>query len=595
MCGIFGYVGNAETKIDVPGMTLAALKRLEYRGYDSWGIAVRNGVGLEVEKHVGKIGLAETTLPESTIGFGHTRWATHGGVTEPNAHPHQDESGRVALIHNGIVENYIMLKAGLIARGHTFRSDTDTEVIVHLVEEALVCADNPESDLTWAVRHAFRQLDGLNAVIAMQVDRQELVAVKSVSPLIVGISDDASYIASDVVALLEYTDRVVYLEDRQVATMTPGGLALSSLTDGTPLSIVEERVTWRPDDAGVGDYPDFMSKEMAEQSGIITRLADDHAALAQDLADRIEQSFGTFLLGCGTASYAALSGTYLFSRIARRHINFVLGSEFKYHEHFITPQSLVIALSQSGETADIIEGVNAARARGAQIGALVNVPGSSLARIADVVVPLTAGPEQCVLSTKAYTAKVAMLLLTAYAIAGRLEEGQALLRRAAVAVDEALNGECAQTVRDIAARIVGKDHLYVIGRGLAYPTALESALKIKEVSYMHAEGFAGGELKHGVIALIEQDTPCLVFAPMDETRADTLSGAMEMRARGGFIIGVSPEPDEAFHVHIPVADVGDASPLVNVIPAQLLGYHLALLRGFDPDKPRNLAKSVTVK
>ncbi len=595
MCGIFGYVGCAETTVDVPGMTLAALKRLEYRGYDSWGIAVRNGVGLAVEKHVGKIGLAETTLPMSTIGFGHTRWATHGGVTEPNAHPHQDESRRIALIHNGIVENYIMLKAGLIARGHTFRSDTDTEVIVHLVEEALAHRDNPESDLTWAVRYAFRQLAGLNAVIVMQVDRQELVAVKNVSPLIVGISDDATYIASDVVALLEYTDRIVYLDDRQVATMTPGTVLLSNLDSGAPIEVHEERVTWRPDDAGVGDYPNFMSKEMAEQSAIIARLADDHAALAQDLADRITLSFGTFLLGCGTASYAALSGTYLFSRIAQRHINFILGSEFKYHEHFITPRSLVIALSQSGETADIIEGVNAARARGAQIGALVNVPGSSLARIADVVVPLNAGPEQCVLSTKAYTAKVAILLLTAYALAGKLEEGQALLRRAAVAVDEALNGECAETVRAVAARIVGKDHLYVIGRGLAYPTALESALKIKEVSYMHAEGFAGGELKHGVIALIEEDTPCLVFAPMDETRADILSGAMEMRARGGFIIGVSPEPDEAFHVHIPVADVGDASPLVNVIPAQLLGYHLALLRGFDPDKPRNLAKSVTVK
>jgi len=595
MCGIFGYVGCAETKVDVPGMTLAALKRLEYRGYDSWGIAVRNGVGLEVEKHVGKIGLAETTLPKSTIGFGHTRWATHGGVTEPNAHPHQDESRRVALIHNGIVENYILLKAGLIARGHIFRSDTDTEVIVHLVEEALAHRENPESDLTWAVRYAFRQLAGLNAVIVMHVDRQELVAVKNVSPLIVGISDDATYIASDVVALLEYTDRVVYLDDRQVATMTPGTIALSNLEDGAPLAVREERVTWRPDDAGMGEYPDFMSKEMAEQPAIIARLADDHAALAQDLADRIALSFGTFLLGCGTASYAALSGTYLFSRVAQRHINFILGSEFKYHEHFITPRSLVIALSQSGETADIIEGVNAARARGAQIGALVNVPGSSLARIADVVVPLTAGPEQCVLSTKAYTAKVAILLLAAYALAGKLDEGQALLRKAAVAVDAALNGECAETVRAVAARIVGKNHLYVIGRGLAYPTALESALKIKEVSYMHAEGFAGGELKHGVIALIEQDTPCLVFAPMDETHADILSGAMEMRARGGFIIGVSPEPDEAFHVHIPVADVGDAAPLVNVIAAQLLGYHLALLRGFDPDKPRNLAKSVTVK
>jgi glucosamine--fructose-6-phosphate aminotransferase (isomerizing) len=587
-------VGRADKYVDVPGMTLHALRRLEYRGYDSWGIAVRNGKGIDVEKHVGKIGQASTVLPPSTIGFGHTRWATHGGVTEPNAHPHQDESRRVAVIHNGIVENYLTLKAGLIARGHTFRSETDTEVIVHLVEEALAHRDNPQSDLTWAVRHAFQQLEGLNAVIAMVMEKQELVAVKNVSPLIVGIADDAAYIASDVVALLDHTDRVVYLEDRQVATLTPGHLVLSTL-DGASLAAREERVTWKPDDAGLGAYPHFMAKEMAEQPAIIARLARDHGALAQDLADRINLAYGTFMLGCGTASYAALTGTYLFSRIAKRHINFILGSEFKYHEHFITPRSLVIALSQSGETADIIEGMNTARARGAQVGALVNVPGSTLARLADVVVPLTAGPEQCVLSTKAYTAKIATLLLAAYALDGRLAEGRALLARAAAAVTDALTGECADIVRDIAARIVGKEHLYVIGRGLAYPTALESALKIKEVSYMHAEGFAGGELKHGVIALIEQDTPCLVYAPMDETRADILSGAMEMRARGGFIIGVSPQPDEAFHVHIPVADVGDASPLVNVIPAQLLGYHLALLRGYDPDKPRNLAKSVTVK
>jgi glucosamine--fructose-6-phosphate aminotransferase (isomerizing) len=580
--------------VDVPGMTLHALRRLEYRGYDSWGIAVRNGRGIDVEKHVGKIGQASTVLPESTIGFGHTRWATHGGVTEPNAHPHQDESRRIAVIHNGIVENYLALRAGLIARGHTFRSETDTEVIVHLVEEALAHRDNADSDLTWAVRHVFSQLEGLNAVIAMVMEKQELVAVKNVSPLIVGIADDAAYIASDVVALLDHTDRVVYLDDRQVATMTPGRLVLSTL-DGDPLEVREERVHWKPEDAGLGDYPHFMAKEMAEQPAIIARLAGDHAAMAQDLADRINLAYGSFLLGCGTASYAAMTGMYLFSRVAKRLITFILGSEFKYHEHFITPRSLVIALSQSGETADIIEGINAARTRGAQIGALVNVPGSTLARLADVVVPLTAGPEQCVLSTKAYSAKIATLLLAAYALDGRLVEGQELLARAAAGVEAALTGECAAMVRDVAARIVGKEHLYVIGRGLSYPTALEAALKIKEVSYMHAEGFAGGELKHGVIALIEQDTPCLVFAPMDETRADILSGAMEMRARGAFIIGVSPEPDEAFHVHIPVADVGDASPLVNVIPAQLLGYHLALLRGFDPDKPRNLAKSVTVK
>ncbi len=595
MCGIFGYVGAPDHAIDVPGMTLAALRKLEYRGYDSWGVAVGAGGAIAVDKRVGKIGQAQTDLPPGTIGFGHTRWATHGGVTQENAHPHLTEDGRIALIHNGIVENYIELKNGLRARGHQFRSETDTEVIVHLVEEALAHPDNPDGDLTWAVRRAFAQLDGLGAIIVMQTGTQELVAVKNISPLVVGVGEGAAYIASDVVALLPYTDRVVYLNDREVATMTPQGVTLSRLDDGTPLPVTIERVTWHPADAELGAYPDFMSKEMDEQPALVARLATDHAALVADLATRIEGSYGAFLLGCGTASYAALSGTYFFSHIAHRHINFVLGSEFKYHEQFITPRSLVIALSQSGETADIIEGVQAAQRRGAQIAALVNVHGSTLARMADFVVPLTAGPEQCVLSTKAYMAKLALLLLTAYGVAGRQDEGQALLGAAAEAIDDALHGACAATVRDVAAHIVGKQHLFVVGRGLSYPTALESALKIKEVSYMHAEGFAAGELKHGVIALIERGTPCLVFAPNDETRADILSNAMEMRARGGFIIGVSPEGNEAFDVHIPVMDVGDAAALVNVIPAQLLGYHLAVLRGHDTDKPRNLAKSVTVK
>ena len=594
MCGIFGYVGHAEHPVDVPDMTLAALKRLEYRGYDSWGIAVGDPGGIAVQRRVGKIGDAQPNLPRGSIGFGHTRWATHGGVTERNAHPHRDESHRIALIHNGIVENYAPLKASLLARGHRLLSETDTEVIVHLVEEAMTDPENSDGDLTWAVRHAFRRLKGLNAIIVMAAGRQELVAAKNGSPLVLGIGPEATYIASDVIALLEYTERVVYMEDYQVATLTPDGAALTDL-DGALLPVKVEQAVWDHGDAALHGYASFMAKEMAEQPGLVARLADTHATFAAELASRIEASYGAFLLGCGTASYAALTGTYLFSRIAGRHINFALGSEFKYQEQFLTPRSLAIALSQSGETADIIEGMQAARRRGAQLAALVNVPGSTLARMADFVVPLTAGPEQCVLSTKAYTAKVAILLMTAHALAGRLDEVRDVLKRAAVAMDEALNGPAAILVRQIAAEIVGRDHLFVIGRGLAYPTALEAALKIKEVSYMHAEGFAGGELKHGVIALIEEGTPCLVFAPNDETHADILSGAMELRARGAMIIGVSPEPDEAFHVHIPVADVGDASPLVNAIPAQLLGYHLALLRGFDPDKPRNLAKSVTVK
>ena len=596
MCGIFGYVGAADKRCDVAGMTLAALKRLEYRGYDSWGIAVADGDAVAVQRRVGKIGEATVDLPPGSLGFGHTRWATHGGVTKTNAHPHRDESRRVALVHNGIVENYTSLKAGLLARGHVFRSETDTEVIVHLVEEALTHPENPGGDhaLTWAVRRVFGLLDGLNAIIVMTAGRQELVAVKKLSPLVIGLAPDATLIASDAVALREYTDRVIYLDDLQVATLTPEGVALTDL-NGEALPAQVEQITWEAGDMGLGAYPDFMSKEMAEQPGIVARLAETHAGLAQELAERITAARGIYFLGCGTASYAALSGTYLMAQIAGRRSNFLLGSEFKYHERFLGPESLVIALSQSGETVDIIEGVQAAKRRGASIAALVNAPGSTLARMADFVVPLDAGPEQCVLSTKAYTAKLAVLLLTAYALAGRLPEGQALLHRAAAGIAQALEGECVATVRRVAAAQVKREHLFAIGRGVSYPTALEASLKIKEVSYMHAEGFAGGELKHGVIALIEDGTPCLVFAPSDETRADVLSGAMELRARGGTIIGVSPEPNEAFHVHIPVMDVGDASPLVNVIPAQLLGYHLALLRGYDPDKPRNLAKSVTVK
>jgi glucosamine--fructose-6-phosphate aminotransferase (isomerizing) len=324
-------------------------------------------------------------------------------------------------------------------------------------------------------------------------------------------------------------------------------------------------------------------------------MAETHPAAARALAELIARSRGVHLVGCGTASYAALAGQYLFSRVARTPAVFATGSEFKYLEHFLTDQSLVIALSQSGETADIIESVGLARSKGARIAALVNMPGSTLMRIADLVVPLRAGPEQCVLSTKAFTAKLAVLLLTAHALAGSLEEGRAQLRQASLAMRAFLEGDGARQVRDVARRIRDKEHLYVVGRGPSYPTALEAALKIKEGSYVHAEGFAGGELKHGVIALVEAGTPCLVFAPDDETRDDILSGAMQMRARGGFIIGVAPTPAPAFDVHIPVERAGDAQPLVDALPAQLLGYHLALLRGHDPDKPRNLAKSVTVK
>jgi glutamine---fructose-6-phosphate transaminase (isomerizing) len=589
MCGIFGYVG-VETEL---GQTvLDALKLLEYRGYDSWGVGVAVGGVIDIQKRPGKIATATVDFPPTDIGFGHTRWATHGGVTQENAHPHLGESGRLAVIHNGIVENFRDLKDDLIASGREFKSDTDTEVIAHLLEEELA---GGEEDTLRAFQRVFQKLDGLSAVIALDLGSRSLIAAKNVSPLVVGRGPNGVTIASDSLALRGHADEILYLEDTQLVHLTKHGI---DVYDRETLRAIDPE--WVPlvlddHDISLGSYPHFMAKEMHEQPAVLKRLAIEGEADIRAFAQAIDDSYGTFLVGCGTASYAALTGSYLFSRIASHHVNFTVGSEFKYHEHFLTPRSLVVALSQSGETADVIESMLAARKRGAKLGALVNVPRSTLDRMVDVRVPLRAGPEQCVLSTKAYTAKVAALVLAAHALAGTYDRGRDLVVQAADGMKEMLTEPWINRVRDVARAVFKHDHLFVIGRGLAYPTALEAALKIKEVSYIHAEGFAGGELKHGVIALIAPGTPCVVYAPNDETRTDILSGAMELKSRGGYIIGIGPANDRVFDVHIPVPDVGDASPLVNALPAQMLGYHAALLRGNDPDKPRNLAKSVTVK
>lgn len=590
MCGIFGYVGRPA---DAGEMVLDALRKLEYRGYDSWGVGVGVNGHIAIEKQTGKIGAASVDFPPTTIGFGHTRWATHGGVTQANAHPHASRDGRLAVIHNGIVENFRVLKQELIQHGYHFVSETDSEVILHLVDE-LLGGDSSAESVRGAVAAAFNKLHGLNAVIALDRVSGTLTAIKNISPLVLGRGDESYYVASDQMALIGHAQELCVLEDGVVAQLSGSGVHFSSLNgESVP-------VTWEPllaieQIAGLNGFDHYLIKEVFEQPAIVERVATDLVEGARELADEILSAYGTFFLGCGTASYAALSGSYLFSRIARRHVNFVVGSEFAYHEHFLTDRSLVAALSQSGETADIIQSVLAARGHGARIAALVNVENSTLDRIADFSVHLAAGPERCVLSTKAYAAKVALLLLTAHIVNGSEERGQEQLLRAADGIRLALLPDALARVQVLAERVTNARSMFLVGRGLSYPTALEAALKIKEVSYIHAEGFAGGELKHGVIALIEEGTPCMVFAPNDETRADMLSGAMELKARGGYIIGVSPEYDEVFDYYLPVADVGDASPLVSVVPAQLLGYYLALARGLDPDKPRNLAKSVTVK
>ena len=584
MCGIFGYVGAST---DVGDAVLTALKMLEYRGYDSWGMAIGVDGQLAVTKTPGRISVASVDFPEAEIGFGHTRWATHGGVTQANAHPHLDCTGTIAVIHNGIIENFRELRSDVESRGHVLRSETDSEVIAHLMEDELATGATPQQALT----RVFARLDGLGAVIVLDLTSNTMVATKRTSPLVVGRNGTNVTIASDEIALAGHASEIHYLEDGELATLAMNGVTIEhpSPSNGwTPITVDERR-------DGLAGFPDFMSKEMAEQPAVLERLAVEAEDQIEALAEAIHASYGAYMVGCGTASYAALTGSYLFSRIASRHVNFAPGSEFKYYEHFLTAESLVIAFSQSGETADIIEAMLAARNRGSKLAGVVNAPRSSLGRMVDLRVDLGAGPEQCVLSTKAYTAKVAVLLMTAHALAGTSALGRQLVLDAAAGIQEMLAPVWIDRVRQIAANIYQSEHLFVIGRGLSYPTALEAALKIKEVSYIHAEGFAAGELKHGVIALVQDGTPCVVYAPTDETHADVISGAMELKARGGHIIGIGPIEDPVFDSWLPTPDVGDAAPLVQALPAQMLGYHAALLRGNDPDKPRNLAKSVTVK
>jgi glucosamine--fructose-6-phosphate aminotransferase (isomerizing) len=604
MCGIFGYVGADE---EAPQLVLAGLKKLEYRGYDSWGIAARQATAapsrLLVEKHVGKIGQATTSLPASHAALGHTRWATHGGVTETNAHPHLDCQGRLAVIHNGIVENHAELRRELIASGHTFVSQTDTEVVCHLLEDELssrglsgVDTVDPCQRLITALISVFRRLDGLSAIAVLNPQLECIAVAKNGSPLVLGWNEDGNYLASDSSALLDHTRKLTFLEDGQAALLSSKAITVYDVGSGQVIR--EPRVwdiTWEQEVDSLDGYPHYMAKEIAEQPAVLRRLAAQQAEAAQRLADSIMQASTVHLVGCGSAAHAARCGEYLFSRVASRQANSVVGSEFGYLEDFLNERSVVVGLSQSGETIDLLESMKSARLHGAHLSALVNVEGSSLYRLVDDPILLGAGPERCVLATKSFTAKLAVLLMAAYAARGRIEAGRALLEQAADEIQSLLSNGRVEQLRALAHRIAGAEHLYVIGRGPSYPMALEAALKIKEVSYLHAEGFAGGELKHGVIALIDEGTPCVVLAPNDETFRAILSGAEEIKARGGYIIGISPFASDVWDEHIAVADVGEAASIVNAVPPQVLAYELALTRGLDPDKPRNLAKSVTVK
>jgi glucosamine--fructose-6-phosphate aminotransferase (isomerizing) len=588
MCGIFGYYGdNNASKILFKG-----LKMLEYRGYDSAGIAVLTP-RIEIKKDVGKIDEVFSKFNfenlVGNIGIAHTRWATHGKVTRENAHPHLSNNKKIAVVHNGIVENYQELKDFLEKNGFVFYSETDTEVIPNLIEYEMRKGKNFED----ACKDAFKKLEGNYAILATHEDEKKIIATRNGSPLVIGVGNGEYFAASDIPAFLEFTPKVIYLHDKDFVVIEKE-LKFFNLAEGKEVKREVKSIEWNLEQVKKGNFEHYMLKEISEQVETIQRAINQDEEILMEVDRKIKEAKGVFLAGCGTSYHACLTASYLFSKIAKLHVNAILASEFSNYEDFLTKETLVIAVSQSGETADVLEAVKTAKKKGSKIISIVNVIGSSLHRNSDQVLLMNSGPEICVLSTKTYTSQLAILTLLAYALAGKYEEGREKLRYLWNLIYNLTSESTREYIKKLAEKLKDKEHIFLIGRGLQYPTALEAALKIKEVSYIHAEAFAGGELKHGTIALIEKDTPCIVFVS-EENEKEIISNAYEIKARGGYIIGVSSKRNEVFDFWIKVPEVGETNPICQIIPIQILAYQLAVLRGFDPDKPRNLAKSVTVK
>ena len=612
MCGIVGYIGPQ----GATGIILDGLKRLEYRGYDSAGVAVIADGVLQVRRSAGKIRNLENILRDRPIdgpvGIGHTRWATHGRPSEENAHPHTDCTGSIVVVHNGILENYLPIKRRLIAEGHTFKSETDTEVIAHLVEAHFPAAGS----LAEAVRRALAELRGAYAVGVVS-DREPdlLVAAKTgAGGVVIGLGEGEYFIASDIPAILSHTRDVIVLEDEEMAVVSRSGVQLSTLA-GRPVERPVTRIVWDPIMAEKGGYRHFMLKEIYEQPRAITDTFRGRVSLETGdcflpdvnlTAEELAAFSRVVLVACGTSYHAGLVGRQLIERFAGMPAETDIGSEFRYRDPLVGPDTLVVAISQSGETADTLGAVRTARQKGAPVVAICNVVGSALSREAHGVIYTHAGPEIGVASTKTFTATIAALYLLALhlgRVRGRVtadvgrQRLQELLEvprlvEAALAREEAI----AELTRHLFQR---RDFLY-LGRGPHYPIALEGALKLKELSYIHAEGYPGGEMKHGPIALIDESMPVVALVPRDSTYDRMLANIEEVRARDGLVIAVANEGDEAIgekaaHVITVPAAAELVTPLILTIPLQLFAYHIAVRRGCDVDQPRNLAKSVTVE
>lgn len=609
MCGIVGYVGNQDA---VP-ILIGGLAKLEYRGYDSSGIAVLQGEKIAVRRSVGKLVNLEKSLKEKelkgTVGIGHTRWATHGKPSEQNAHPHRSKG--CVLVHNGIIENYQPLKHQLEKEGYTFESETDTEVVAHLIDKHL----QKGQTLAEAVRSATKDVRGSYALaVISEREPGTLIAARSGCPLVVGRTKQASYVASDVMAMLAHTRDVTYLEEGDLAVVTEGGVELTDI-EGHPVSRKTSRITWDSSAAEKSGYPHFMLKEIHEQPQTILDTMRGRYSYETGEADLPDigltpKEFASveriWIVACGTSWHAGLVGKYLLEEMVRAPVQVDIGSEFRYRDPLVGKNDLFITISQSGETADTLAAAREAKGKGARVVSIVNVVGSTLARESDGVLYTHCGPEIGVASTKAFTGQLCALYLLALHLARvrnvmKAADGKAWLDRLVrlPALVERVLGREAEIVA-IAKRYYKKRNFLFLGRGINYPIALEGSLKLKEISYIHAEGYAAGEMKHGPIALIDKDMPVVVLAPRDRLYEKTVSNLMEVKARRAPVIAFVAEGErELGKIADAVFTVPDTHPLISpilfTIPLQLLAYHIAVLRGADVDQPRNLAKSVTVE
>lgn len=609
MCGIVGYVGDKQAT----EFLLEGLSKLEYRGYDSAGIAVYNDGKIRVEKSVGRLAALRDKIkddvPQGTMGIGHTRWATHGRPSDANSHPHTDCSGDFVVVHNGIIENYLTLKEDLIEKGHAFKSETDTEVVAHLLEEIY------NGDFVSSVREVLRRIEGAYSLVFMSSKHPGmLIAAKQDNPLVIGIGEGENFIASDIPAIIQRTRRTYILNDGELAVLTKDSIKITN-RQGEPVTKKVFEVNWNAEAAEKGGYEHFMLKEIHEQPKAVRdtmsqRIAKDGKSIVMDElkwdADYLNSFNRIYIVACGTAYHAGLVGKFYIEKLARTVVEVDVASEFRYREPIVDENTLFIAVSQSGETSDTLAAMKESKRLGAKTLALTNVVGSSIAREADQVLYTWAGPEIAVASTKAYTTQIVLFFMLALYMAEikgtqkpeRVAELIGMLKEIPSGISNTLSD--VEPIKTFAKQYGFNEDVFYIGRSLDYDVALEGSLKLKEISYIHAEAYAAGELKHGTLALIVEGVPVIALATQKSVYEKTLSNIKEVKARDAVVIGIAAEGDEELEkyvdhvIRIPETDEL-LIPILAVVPLQLLAYYAAITRGCDVDKPRNLAKSVTVE